>query len=377
MAGTVVKAGEFSEKVQFMSKFFPLQVAEVKRETSDCVSIAFHIPQENKAHFNYIQGQYITLKLKINGEELRRSYSICSSPQNGELMRIAVKQVPSGKASTWINSQLKAGDVLEAMPPEGKFYTTMPSGKVKHYVAVAAGSGITPVLSLLKTALLTEPQSTFTLFYGNRSINGIIFKDELGELSARYPERLRVYHILSRDKVNEPFFNGRIDAAKCQEIVDGFPAVLHANEYFLCGPFEMIQTITRELRAHGVDKSKIHFELFTTEDASGDLLGNEDRTDENLSAVTSRVTVILDAEETVVEVNPGQSILDAVLDAGLDAPYACTGGSCCTCRAKSSGGKAFMDVNYALTEKEVEDGYLLTCQAHPTTPALTVDYDAP
>lgn len=259
------------------------------------------------------------------------------------------------------------------MEPMGNFTTEMGGSMPRHYVAFAAGSGITPIRSLLKTALITESGSTFTLFYGNRTSDSIIFKGELVKLSEKYGNRLTVHYILSREGNPHPIYHGRIDAAKCESIVQSFPDIVRADRFFLCGPLEMIKTVQASLEARDVPREKIQFEVFTTESKP-----TETTTPSTGSAPSdsSSVKIILDGDEFDIEVPKGTSILDAALDAGLDAPYACTGGSCCTCRAKMLEGHADMEVNYALTDGEVADGYILTCQSHPTTPTMVVDYDA-
>lgn len=363
-----------------MAKFHSLKIKDIRKETDQCVSIAFDIPAELREEFEYTQGQYITLKMNINGEELRRSYSACSSPVADADLRIAVKAVENGRVSGKLNNGISAGDTIEVMRPMGNFYVDMPAEKTMRIAAFAAGSGITPVMSLLKTALKVNDSNTFTLFYGNRDRNQIIFKDELDDLKLTYGNRLQVIHILSREETEDPMFSGRISAEKCNDLLTRFNEAATADHYFLCGPFEMIESVRGSLMDKGISKEKIHFELFTTEtpqEIEGDQPAAEKEEGGDTPVASSKVMVILDGEETEVEVTDADNILDAVLDAGLDAPYACTGGSCCTCRAKVLKGKVIMDVNYALTDKEVEDGYILTCQSHPTTVEMTVDYDAP
>jgi len=357
-----------------MSQFHALPIKDIRRETEDCVSIAFDIPDALAAEFRYKQGQYITIKLNLDGEEIRRSYSACSSPVTDRDLRIAVKRVENGKASTYLTDGIALGTTLDVMKPMGNFFTEMPPAKPQHYVAFAAGSGITPIMSLLKTALASDVDSTFTLVYGNRSSDQIIFADELRQLQANYGARLSVHHLLSREETADPLFKGRISAAKCLELFRQFPDMKKADEYFICGPFDMIMDVKDYLIGEGVSPEKVRFELFTI--AKADETVKTELAEAGV-IVKSVVTIVLDGDETQVTVHPNENILDAVLDAGLDAPYACTGGSCCTCRAKIIEGKAKMDVNYALTEKEVQQGYILTCQSHPLTPTMVVDYDQP
>jgi len=356
-----------------MAKFFQLKVEDVRRETPDTVSIAFEIPDADKAAFQYKQGQYLTLKMDVEGEECRRSYSLSSSPDADNELRIAVKQVENGRVSTRINQHLKAGDVLEVMAPMGNFFTELNASQEKHYVALAAGSGITPVISILKSVLMVEANSRFTLFYGNRSSESIIFKGELDALQAKYGDRLTVCHILSREDTVDPLFSGRISGAKIGQLLDRYVDVSEAAEYFLCGPEEMIKEATRLLQNLRVDKSHIHFELFTTPVA-------EEGTKEEAAPVAgngiSQITVIMDDEETVFELaTKGKNILDAALDQNVDVPFACKGAVCCTCKAKVTEGQVSMDMNYSLDDQEVADGFILTCQSHPLTPKVVVDFD--
>lgn len=356
-----------------MASFHKLRIKDIRKETSECVSIAFDIPADLKSEFVYKQGQYITLKLNINGEEIRRSYSACSSPLTDENLRIAVKAVENGRMSTYLNNGIEPGLEVEVMKPMGNFYTEMQPGDSNHYVAFAAGSGITPIMSILKTALKVSDKNRFTLFYGNRRTEEIIFKSELDQLIETYGARLDVIHILSRENTSDPLFSGRITVDKCRELFEQYESAKNGDDYFLCGPFDMIMSIKDHLESSGIAKEQIHFELFSTP--------TEDATEQTESTVESftesKVKIVLDGDEMDITVPKGENILDAALDAGLDAPYACTGGSCCTCRAKIIEGGAEMDVNYALTDKEVEDGYILTCQSHPTTSTMVVDYDEP
>jgi ring-1,2-phenylacetyl-CoA epoxidase subunit PaaE len=355
-----------------MSRFHSLQIKDVRKETEDTVSISFEVPADLKETFRFKHGQYLTIKIPVNGEELRRSYSICTSPQENDL-RIAVKKIKDGRVSSFLNDRLTAGQSVELMPPMGNFTTELSPSNRKAYVAFAAGSGITPIMSILKTVLASEPGSSFTLFYGNKDNNTVIFKDELDRLQAKFSDRLRVHLLYSRQAVADRLFEGRIGKEKVAELLLKYPQLGQANEYFLCGPQEMIENTSALLQERGVAKDNIHFELFTTAVPT--------ETEVVTPAVpvesgVAKVTIVLDGDESVIDVKPGISILDSALDAGLDAPYACTGGSCCTCRAKIIEGAATMDVNYALTDKEVNQGYILTCQSHPTTPTMVVDYDA-
>jgi ring-1,2-phenylacetyl-CoA epoxidase subunit PaaE len=360
------KADQKGAKAQFQ----PLTVREVRRETSDSVSVAFDVPLGGS--FRFIPGQYLTLRTKIGGTEVRRSYSLCSSPLSGEL-RVAIKQVEGGIFSTWANTELKAGDVLDAMPPMGNFILeTEPSAR-RRYVGFAAGSGITPVLSILKTALEREPESEFVLFYGNRKTASILFKNELEDLKDRYLGRLEVHHVLSREDQGSDALFGRLDADRIRYFAEHIPTVTKADGYYLCGPEPMIHAASDVLKAAGVAPEKIHFELFTAAAAPAAAKATADK---GSATGDAHVTVVLDGEETHFTQSSKEFVLDAALDAGADVPYACKGAVCCTCRAKVLEGKVEMAMNYSLTDDEVADGYVLTCQAMPRSERVVVSYDA-
>lgn len=357
-----------------MIHFHTLAVKQIKKETDDCVSITFEVPEELRDTFRFKQGQSITLRTKVNGEEVRRTYSICSSPFD-ETLRVAVKKVEGGLFSSYANEQLQPGDYLDVMPPVGNFFTPLHPGQKKNYVGFAAGSGITPLLSLIKTTLLTEPQSSFTLVYGNRSKGGIIFKEELEALKDKFINRFRVYHILSREKTEAEINYGRIDRTKCEALFSKLIDLSSCDEFFLCGPEEMIFSVRDYLREKGVKKEHIHFELFTIpgqKKSTVDTAGNE-KTEEGPQA---RISVKLDGIQFDFPLSfHGASILDAALKQGADLPYACKGGVCCTCKAKLVEGQVSMDENWGLEEEEVEKGFILTCQSHPTTEKVMVDFD--
>lgn len=351
------------------TKFYPLTVSQIRRETEDAVSIAFDVPAEWTEKFSFVPGQYLTLKTTIDGEEVRRSYSICAAPNEGEL-RVAVKEIEGGKFSTFANRVLREGDSLESMPPMGNFMWTPEAGG-QHVVGWAAGSGITPILSIAKSVLTSSEESTFTLFYGNKNSNSIIFKDELEDLKNTYVDRLEVHHILSREDQGSDTTKGRIDGDKVKAFNNKFFDVATSSAHFLCGPLGMIESVSAELETLGTDKKKIHFELFNTTAAGQAKESAATAKASNLSAVT----VILDGEETHFEMKAKDFVLDAALDAGADVPYACKGAVCCTCRAKVTEGSAEMVMNYALVDDEVKDGYILTCQAHATSEKLVVSFD--
>ena len=353
--------------------FEQLTVREVRRETNDCVSIAFEIPDTLKNSFQFLQGQYITLKTKIGGEEVRRSYSICSSPLDDEL-RVAVKKVPQGVFSTYANEILKAGDQLDVMPPIGKFFTPLLPEQKKNYVGFAAGSGITPLLSIIKTTLQTEQESTFTMVYGNRNRHSIIFRETLEALKNKYMDRFRLIHILSRETTDTPLNSGRIDTDKCLVLCDKAIDLQQTDEFFLCGPEEMIFAVKNVLEQQHVPTQKIHFELFTT--AGQQHKKNHQQEEDIDKGPKSKITVTLDGISFDFELSQkGDAILDAALKHGADLPYACKGGVCCTCRAKLIEGEVDMEVNYGLEPDEIEQGFILTCQSHPKSEKVVVDFD--
>jgi len=355
-----------------MSKFETVSVKEVRQETADCVSIAFDIPVALQTAFAFKQGQYITIKTTINGEEIRRSYSICSSPTDNEL-RVAVKKVPGGVFSTWANEGLKAGMQLELMPPLGKFYTELNTEAKKQYVAFASGSGITPILSIIKTTLITEPLSRFTLVYGNRNRHSIIFKEALESLKNKFMGRFSIVYILSREKTDAPIHFGRIDHEKFQQLCNTILQPSTIDEYFLCGPEEMIFAVKKALEDSGVDNKKIHFELFTT---GAKVKKASNQISHSKQEVKSHITVKQDGVTFEFDLGfEGESILDAALKHGADLPFACKGGVCCTCKAKLIEGEVDMDVNYGLEQEEIEHGFILTCQSHPRTENVLIDFD--
>lgn len=357
--------------------FQKLTIADIRRETEDTVSIAFDIPDDLRSAFTFLQGQNITVRMRLGEEDIRRSYSICSSPFDNEL-RIAVKKVPGGLFSSYANDTLKPGDTLEVLPPTGKFYTPLDPAQARHYLAFAAGSGITPILSLVKTTLATEPGSHFTLVYGNRSRPSIIFREELEALKNRYMHRLSLHHILSREKTDSHLHQGRIDIPKAEQLTARLIDLKTVDEIFLCGPAEMIFGLREWLEHKGVEKKKIHFELFNTQ-------GDQTQTGRAAASgsiplasdPSAKVTLRLDGTHYEFELPyDGEPVLQAALQQGIDLPYACKGGVCCTCRARLQEGKVDMDLNYALEEDELAQGFILTCQAHPRTPRIIVDFDS-
>lgn len=356
-------------------KFYRLTVKDVRPETADCVSVSLDVPEAHAALFRFKPGQYLTFKTTIEGAEVRRSYSICSGPYDGEL-RVAIKKVEGGKFSTWANEALQPGDTVEVMPPMGNF-TPKERGGRKNYLAFVAGSGITPVMSIMKAVLEEDPMSTVTLVYGNRSRNTIIFRETIEGLKNKYMLRMKLYHVLSREYMDIPLFSGRLGAGKCADFCGKLIDLSTMDEAFICGPEEMILSVRQQLIDMGMSSGKVHIELFTSPDqpkASHEKWVSAHKTD---SGPKSKVSITLDGATFDMEVGfNDESILDAALRAGADLPYACKGGVCCTCRAKVTEGEVEMEVNYALEHDEIEKGYVLTCQAHPRTERVIIDFDA-
>jgi ring-1,2-phenylacetyl-CoA epoxidase subunit PaaE len=350
-------------------------VADLRKETPECVSIAFQVPDELKKEFVFKQGQNITLRTILEGEEIRRSYSICSSPLDNEL-RVAVKLAAFGRFSTWANTKLKKGDEVEVLSPTGKFYTELHTAHSKKYLAFAAGSGITPVISIIKTVLATEPGSTFTLVYGNRNRTNIIFKEQLEALKNRYMNRLAVHFILSREKTDADINYGRINPDKLNQLGYKLVNVQQADEIFICGPEEMIFSVKNWLIEKGINSKKIHFELFTTPGQSSAMRQEQLSTKKEVEEKTSKVIVKLDGVSFGFDLPfSGDTILEAALKQGADLPFSCKGGVCATCKARLLEGKVDMDVHYALEQEEIEEGYILTCQSHPRTDTVVIDFD--
>jgi ring-1,2-phenylacetyl-CoA epoxidase subunit PaaE len=356
-------------------QFHSLKINDIRQETPTCVSVALEIPNELKGVFAYEAGQYITFKKEIDGEELRRSYSLCSSPIENDY-RVAIKQVHHGRFSTYANKQLKKGDIVEVMTPMGHFTTPLDANSQKHYMAFAAGSGITPILSLIKTILATEEKSTFTLVFGNQNFFSIIFREEIEALKNKYMGRLQVFHVLSRERMESDLNYGRIGAEKCEQLFSKLIDYNIMDQFFMCGPEEMIMSVKGFLEQKGIDASKIRFELFTTAGGDKAKQAYQEAHKEDLGKV-SMVTIKVDDRSMEIPLAfGGETILDAALKFGADLPYACKGGVCCTCKAKVIEGTVEMEVNYALEKDEVENGFILTCQAHPTSDKVVIDFDA-
>lgn len=355
-----------------MSKFHSIQVADIYKETKDCSVITFDIPENLKSDFSYNSGQHLTLRTTINGQEVRRSYSLCSSPTQNT-WQVAVKKIDSGLFSTFVNDQLKKGDFLEVMPPNGTFFTEVNPSLAKNYIAFAAGSGITPVLSIIKNHLASEPNSTFQLFYLNRTVKSIIFKEELEQLKNVYFNRFEIFHFLTKEHRVSELFNGRFTKEKLQVLTEKIINIPAINECFICGPEDMIFLIRDELTAAGLPKDKIHYELFTTGLTEADKQRINKIVEKKVEG--TEVTIVDGGKEFhFVMGEDFDNILDGALAAGADLPFACKGGVCSTCRCKVLEGTVEMKLNYSLEEEELAKNYVLSCQAVPTSKKVVVDF---
>lgn len=351
-------------------KFHALRIAEVRRETADAISVCFDVPAALRKEYRFSPGQHLTLKATLDGEELRRSYSICAGVDDG-LLRIAIKRVTNGRFSNWALTQLAADQFIEVLTPDGRFTAPLNAAHRKHYVAFAAGSGITPVLSLIKSILAREPRSRFTLIYGNRRQTDVLFMEELEELKDRYLTRFSLYHVFSREQQDVDLFNGRIDADKVQAFNQTLVPVRDIDAVFICGPGAMIDDAESALRECGLAPERIHVERFGTADASKSAHHVEPG-----DAPHALVTVIIDGIRRKFDYrNRDEPLLDAAIAAGIDLPYSCKGGMCCTCRSKLLEGRVRMERNYSLEQPDLDAGYILTCQAHPLSEAITLSFD--
>lgn len=351
-----------------MSRFHSLRIQEIKRETVDTVSISFEVPSNLKNDFKFIPGQYLTFRTNINGEEVRRSYSICSA-SNANDLRVAVKQIPNGVFSTYANTTLKAGEHLDVAVPEGKFTLETDVDNRDFYGAFVAGSGITPVLSMIKDVLIKEPNSSFVLVYGNKSPENTIFYDEINQLKKDYFGRLYVYYSFTEVNESDALF-GRIDGEKVNYIVKNKHKVDTFKDFYLCGPETMINLVSETLQENHIVKKNIHFELFTaSESTAAPVVASE-----GFNGV-AEVVVLLDDEETTITVKGNETILEIALKAGLDAPYSCNGGVCSSCACIVTEGEVQMLKNSILTEGEIAEGLTLSCQAVPKSAFIKVDFD--
>ena len=347
-----------------MPDFHKLAISEVKKETPSSVSITLEIPENLQSTFAFKAGQYITFKHSLDGNEIRRAYSLCSSPSGG-ILRVGVKQVTDGSFSVYANTQLKPGDFLEVMPPEGAFIFEPQNGQSNTYGAFVAGSGITPVLSIIKDVLEREPNSSFVLVYGNQTLADCMFHSELEGLKTKYADRLKIEYIYSRSKELNAL-QGRIDKSVVNYLLKNKYGEVSFSSYYLCGPEAMINEVSNTLKGRGVAKENIFFELFTTTE-EGELAENHDG--------NTSVTITLDDETETFVMSQKKNVLEAALEHGLDAPFSCQGGLCSTCIARIVEGKVEMRKNQILTDSELEEGLILTCQSHPTTSKVVIDYD--
>ena len=350
-----------------MSSFYKLNIKEIRRETKDAVSVLFNVPLEFKDFYKFTAGQYLNLKLTLDGNEIRRAYSICSAPESGEL-RIAVKAVSEGVFSQFANSRLKEGNILEVGTPEGNFTFEPDSNRLKNYAAFVAGSGITPVMSIIQSVLSEEPKSSFVLVYGNKSPESTIFHQQLHDFQLKYVGRFFVHFVYSQAKVEGELF-GRIEKSTVNFILNTKHKELEFDKFFLCGPEKMITTVANVLKEHNIKESAIKFELFFASAES-----NPEASEKYLEGHT-KITILVDNEETTFEMSQKQTVLEAALKQGIDAPYSCQGGICSSCLARITTGTAVMKKNSILTDGEIAEGLVLTCQAHPTSATIYVDYD--
>ncbi len=354
--------------------FHSLIIAEVIPETAEAHSIRFDVPEELRETFKFKPGQHLTLKAEIGDEEIRRNYSLCAAPQDGQVI-VTVKRIAGGAFSNWANDNLKAGMALDVMAPHGSFTWDFTPGAANHYVGFAGGSGITPVLSLLKTALLTEPQSRFTLLYGNRDSSSVIFLEALAQLKNAFMDRLQVYHFLAEEDEEFDLFNGMLDRAKCDDILDHLIDPADIAAFFICGPGPMMDAAEEALVARGVGRDRIHLERFTAGRPSAALAAQMQALTREAAGLTMLVTLDGRKRRVAFDVGAG-NILDSARQAGLPAPFACKAGVCATCRARVVSGEVEMAARYGLTDDEVAAGYVLTCQSVPKSDGVELDYDA-
>lgn len=353
--------------------FHQLRIADIRREIDDAVSLRFEVPEEAREAFRFTPGQHVTLRAEVEGEELRRNYSICAAPHEGEL-RVAIKQIAGGRFSTWANRSLLPGRTLDVMPPHGSFTWAFSPDRRATYAGFAGGSGITPILSLMKTALATEPSSEFVLLYGNRGSNSIMFLEELAQLKNRFMDRLQIYHFLEDEEEEIDLFNGRLDSGKVAEVLASLVDPRTVDAAFICGPGPMMDAVEAGLTQAGVPSGRILIERFSTGGLSAAQTAAVRTLEQEAAGLMVRVT--LEGRSRLVTFYPALgNILDSARAAGLPAPYACKAGVCATCRAKLVRGKVDMAVNYGLSETEVAAGYILTCQAIPQSDNVAVDYD--
>ncbi|MCB1279990.1 MAG: phenylacetate-CoA oxygenase/reductase subunit PaaK [Salinibacterium sp.] len=353
------------------ARFHPLTVREVRRLTEDSIEVTFDVPEEFADNYDYEPGQYLALRMNLNGRELRRSYSICAVPVPGEL-RVAIKRDLGGEFSTWANESLTAGTVIDVMSPQGTFTTEVAPDTNRHYAAIAAGSGVTPIMSLARTILRASPNTQFSLIYSNRTANDVMFLEELADLKDRYPARFQVVHVLSRESQEVELLSGRLDGPRLARILEALMPPNQVDQWFLCGPQQLLVELRETLTGLGVPASRVHAELFHADPVPRVPVQALTGTAEG----AARVTIRLDGRSSSLELRPdGVPVLEAALDVRADLPFACKGGVCGTCRARLVSGTVAMDANYALEPDEIERGYVLTCQSHPTSAEVELDFD--
>jgi ring-1,2-phenylacetyl-CoA epoxidase subunit PaaE len=356
-----------------MSKFYPLQIAQVHQETRDTIVASFDVPPTLRERFAFVQGQHLTLRALINDEDLRRSYSICSAVQD-DTLRVAIKRTTGGRFSTWANDTLKPGMTIDVMPPMGHFNLPIVPGQQRRYLAVAAGSGITPILSIVKTTLAAEPMSSFTVVYGNRSSAAVIFREELAELKDLHRERLNLVYVMSREQQDVELFNGRITREKCDALFEHWVNVADHDAAFVCGPEAMMHAVSDALQARGMPRSSIKVELFAASIPKHQHVAQQRPL---AGQQACEVTLIIDGSHRSYAMDKDtESVLDAGLKHGIDIRYSCKGGVCSTCRCKVVEGRVEMDANYALEDYEIARGFVLSCQAFPVTDRVVLDFDA-
>jgi len=356
--------------------FHPLRVRTVEPDTQEAVVVSFEVPDDLRAVFGFTQGQYLTLRADVDGQDLRRSYSICAGVDDGEL-RVGVRKVKGGVFSNWVNANLRAGDTVQVMAPQGRFFVALDRAAKRHHVGIAGGSGITPILSIMKTVLAREPLSRFTLIYGNRQLQSTMFKEEIEDLKNRYMTRLVLQHVFSDEHTDAPLNHGRMNRDKIAEFLTSVVPAAHIDQVYVCGPFQMNDEAEAALLAAGVPEERIHIERFGVALAAGlssaDAVMHEAQPGD---AAQATIVIIRDGLRREIKFYKGQpSILDASSAAGLEVPYSCTSGVCGTCRAKVMEGEVRMERNFALDKKEVASGYVLTCQAHPLTERVVLSFD--
>ena len=351
-------------------EFHPLRVIEVAPLTEEAVALTFDVPPHLGPVFRYLPGQHVTLRAEVDGEDLRRSYSICSNANGGKL-RVGIKRLPGGAFSTWATTRLAAGDTIGVMPPVGEFTIQPDPSRARHRVAIVAGSGITPVLSLVSTSLESEPDSSWTVLFGNRTVNSVMFLEELEALKDRHPSRLQLFHFLSREGSDLPLLSGRIDAAKIETVHDKLLGGREVDGWYLCGPYDLVMTAKATLIGLGTAAERIHDELFFAGPVDVSTLPDEPAPGEG----SVRLRVILDGRAVETLMTAETSILDAALRVRSELPFSCKGGMCATCKGRIEEGEVTMDKNYALVDSEIEAGYVLTCQSHPLGDRVVVRYD--